>query len=116
MHRLLVVFIFATACVATLAQGAAARNPGGRDYGGAIFSAGGSGTDGTRVGPRTAAISLGALFRVSDDTGLPDTLAPWELPGIYASSAAAVVGGRPRVREIRGDAPAEAEAFPNSSS
>ncbi len=79
MHRLLVVFIFATACVATLAQGAAGRNPGGRDYGGAIFSAGVSGTDGTRVGPRTAAISLGALFRVSDDTGLPDTLAPWEL-------------------------------------
>jgi hypothetical protein len=45
----------------------------------AIFSAGVSGVDGRRTAPRVAAPTLGALFRVSDDSGLPDTLAAWEL-------------------------------------
>jgi hypothetical protein len=53
--------------------------PEGRDYGGAIFSAGVSGLDGKRIAPRVAAATLGALFRVSDDSGLPDTLGAWEL-------------------------------------
>jgi hypothetical protein len=79
MNRPFTAFALAVACVSVFAQGAAARNPGGRDYGGAIFSAGVSGTDGARVAPRAAAIALGSLFRVSDDSGLPDTLAPWEL-------------------------------------
>ena len=79
MRRLFTALALVIACAAVLTQGAAARNPGGRNYGGAIFSAGVSGTDGARVAPRAAAISLGALFRVSDDSGLPDTLATWEL-------------------------------------
>jgi hypothetical protein len=79
VHRLLVVFMLATACVATLAQGAAARNPGGRDYGGAIFSAGVSGADGGRTAKLAAATALGGLIRASDDSGLPDALATWEL-------------------------------------
>jgi hypothetical protein len=69
----------AVVCGSVLAPGASARNPGGRDYGGAIFSAGVSGVDGRRIAPRVAAATLGALFRVSDDSGLPDTLAAWEL-------------------------------------
>jgi hypothetical protein len=69
----------AVVCASVLAQGASARNPGGRDYGGAIFSAGVSGVDGRRIAPRLAAATLGALFRVSDDSGLPDTLSAWEL-------------------------------------
>jgi hypothetical protein len=79
VHRLLVVFMLATACVATLAQGAAGRNPGGRDYGGAIFSAGVSGVDGGRTAKLAAATALGGLIRASDDSGLPDALATWEL-------------------------------------
>jgi hypothetical protein len=69
----------AVAATMMLPATAAARNPGGRDYGRAIFSAGVSGTDGP--GTRHAAFTtfLSALFRVSDDSGLPDTLASWEL-------------------------------------
>jgi hypothetical protein len=62
-----------------LAPAAAARNPGGRDYGGAIFSAGVSGTDGPRRTHAAFTTFLSSLFRVSDDSGLPDTLASWEL-------------------------------------
>jgi hypothetical protein len=79
MRRLLFGLTLAAA-VALLAQPAAGRNPGGRDYGGARFSAAVSGSDGARraaLVPLTPA--LDALVRVSDDSGLPDTLALWEL-------------------------------------
>jgi len=79
MNRLFTAFVLAVVCAGSIAQGAAARNPGGRDYGGAVFSAGVSGSDGARVSSRAAALALGTLFRVSDDSALPDTLAPWEL-------------------------------------
>jgi hypothetical protein len=63
-----------------LAQPAAARNPGGRHYGGAIFSAGVSGRDGARkIVLRPLTPALDALTRVSDDTGVPDPLASWEM-------------------------------------
>jgi hypothetical protein len=79
MGRLL-VGLTVVAVLVGLAQPAAARNPGGRDYGGAIFSAGVSGSGGkanVTLTPLTPA--LNALTRVSDDSGLPDSLAPWEL-------------------------------------
>lgn len=79
MRSLQVAFLFAAVSLAVLAQPAAARNPAGRDYGGAIFSAGVSGTDGTRIALSAATPGLDALVRASDDSGLPDTLAPWEL-------------------------------------
>jgi BNR/Asp-box repeat len=80
MKSSFVVLALALAGVALLASSAGARNPGGRDYGGAIFSAGGSGTDGSGRGSfGLATPALDALVRVSDDSGLPDTLAPWEL-------------------------------------
>jgi hypothetical protein len=79
MKRSFVVFAFVLAGVALLASSAGARNPGGRDYGGAIFSAGVSGTDGPRRTHATFTTFLSSLFRVSDDSGLPDTLASWEL-------------------------------------
>jgi hypothetical protein len=81
MRRLLIGLAVAAALV-TLVQPAAARNPAGRHYGGAIFSAGVSGKDGARKvvrAPLTLTEALAALTRVSDDTGLPDRLAPWEL-------------------------------------
>ena len=79
MRRFLVGLAIAVAA-AVLVQAASARNPGGRTYGGAIFSAGVSGKDGGRKAalvPLTPA--LDTLVRVSDDSGLPDTLASWEL-------------------------------------
>ena len=79
MRRFLVGLAIAVAA-AVLVQAASARNPGGRNYGGAIFSAGVSGKDGGRKAalvPLTPA--LDPLVRVSDDSGLPDTLASWEL-------------------------------------
>ena len=80
MMRKLVVGLTIAAMLFVLVQSAAARNPGGRNYGGAIFSAGVSGKDG---GPKAVLLpltpALDALTRVSDDTGLPDTLASWEL-------------------------------------
>jgi hypothetical protein len=79
MKRSIVVLGLTTAVFLLVAQGATARNPGGRNYGGAIFSAGVSGTDGHRLAPRASALTLSALFRVSDDSSLPDALAPWEL-------------------------------------
>src|SRR5262245_64964422 len=81
MRRLLIGLAVAAAFF-TLVQPAAARNPAGRNYGGAIFSAGVSGKDGARKvvrTPLTFTEALAALTRVSDDTGLPDTLAPWEV-------------------------------------
>ena len=97
MHRLLVVFVFATACVATLAQGASARNPGGRDYGGAIFSAGVSGIDGPRTARLAPATALGGLLRVSDDSGLPDTLASSDLAASAGTEGEGVRGTTPGI-------------------
>jgi hypothetical protein len=79
MRRLFTVLALCAFAAALVVPAAGARNPGGRDYGGAIFSAGVSGTDGG--GPRAAGPSsfLAALVRASDDSGLPDVLAPWEL-------------------------------------
>jgi hypothetical protein len=79
MRRSLLVIAIMAGGLLLLAPTAAARNPGGRDYGGAIFSAGVSGTDGPRTGRAAFTTFLSALFRVSDDSGLPDTLASWEL-------------------------------------
>jgi hypothetical protein len=75
----LIVFAVVVAALLLMAQAAPARNPGGRDYGGAIFSAGVSGVDGPSSRPRSAAEAPSALVRVSDDSGLPDVLAAWEL-------------------------------------
>ena len=79
MRRFFVLTAILAGGLLLLAPAAGARNPGGRDYGGAIFSAGGSGTDGTRTTHTASTTFLNALFRVSDDSGLPDTLASWEL-------------------------------------
>ena len=78
--RALRFVVLATCAAALIAPSASARNPGGRDYGGAIFSAGVSGVDGPNASfPRPLTPALDAIVRVSDDSGLPDTLAPWEL-------------------------------------
>ena len=79
MRRFFVLTAILAGGLLLLAPAAGARNPGGRDYGGAIFSAGVSGTDGTRTTHTASTTFLNALFRVSDDSGLPDTLASWEL-------------------------------------
>src|SRR5262247_3001155 len=70
MRRLLIGLAVAAALV-TLVQPAAARNPAGRNYGGAIFSAGVSGRDEARKtahAPLTLTQALAALTQVSDDT------------------------------------------------
>jgi hypothetical protein len=79
MRRLFVTAAILVGSLLLLAPAAGARNPGGRDYGGAIFSAGVSGTDGPRTTHAAPATFLSTIFRVSDDSGLPDTLAFWEL-------------------------------------
>jgi hypothetical protein len=79
MRRSFLVITVLAGGLLLLAPTAAARNPGGRDYGGAIFSAGVSGSDGPRASHAAFTTLLSALFRVSDDSGLPDTLASWEL-------------------------------------
>jgi hypothetical protein len=65
--------------LALFAQAASARDPGGRDFGDAVFSAGVSGTDGPGVALRAGLFSLGSLVRVSDDTGVAVPLSPEEL-------------------------------------
>jgi hypothetical protein len=80
MRRLLAAVAAGAVSVALLAGAASARSPGGRDFGGAIFSAGVSGTDGPGVsvlGPATPA--LDALVRASDDSGVTGPLLPEEL-------------------------------------
>lgn len=67
MRRLLVVLISGLVAILVV-QAASARNPGGRSFPGAVFSAGVSGED-TSAGPALggAVSSLGTLVRVSDD-------------------------------------------------
>ena len=66
--RGLTVALIAALVAFAAAQAAPARNPGGRDFPGAIFSAGVSGEDtGGGAGLGTPVSSLGALVRVSDD-------------------------------------------------
>ena len=71
MRRFLSAAAIVTLVVAVIAATASARNPGGRDFGNAVFSAGVSGRDGASArafGPAT--LALPTLTRVSDDTGV----------------------------------------------
>ena len=80
MRRFLTAAAVLTLGVAVIAATASARNPGGRDFGDAVFSAGVSGKDGGAArafGPAT--LALDALTRVSDDSGVTIPLLPEEL-------------------------------------
>jgi len=80
MRRFLTAAAAVTLGLALIATAASARNPGGRDFGGAAFSAGVSGESrpgGAPLGPATPA--LDALVRVSDDSGVTGPLLPEEL-------------------------------------
>ena len=80
MRRFLTAAAAVMLCVTVIAASASARNPGGRDFGGAVFSAGVSGKDGAAqraFGPATPA--LDALTRASDDSGVTIALLPEEL-------------------------------------
>ena len=48
MRRFLTAAAAVTLCVAVIAASASARNPGGRDFGGAVFSAGSPGKTAAR--------------------------------------------------------------------
>ena len=80
MKRSLLAFAAFVLAALLFAQATAARNPGGRDFRGAIFSAGVSGKDGpnnpTLKAPTTL---LGSLVRASDDSGVAIPLLPEEL-------------------------------------
>jgi hypothetical protein len=76
--RRVVVALALVLSAGLLVQAAAARNPGGRDFGGAVFSAGVSGVDAPRVGI-AGPTALGTLVRVSTDNGVTAPLSPEEL-------------------------------------
>src|SRR5207244_1121878 len=75
----LAVFVLAAA---VLAGTAAARGPAGRDFHGAVFSAGVSGDLRTAAGPTITAATpfLDSLVRVSPDRGVSAPLTAHELP------------------------------------
>jgi hypothetical protein len=77
--RRVVVALALVLSAGLLVQAAAARNPGGRDFGGAVFSAGVSGVDAPRVGIAGPTPALGTLVRVSTDNGVTAPLSPEEL-------------------------------------
>ena len=80
MRRFLTAVAAVTLCMAVITAAASARNPGGRDFGSAVFSAGVSGKDGgarRAFGPAT--LALDALTRVSDDSGVTIPLLAEEL-------------------------------------
>ena len=78
--RRLVVALALLSSVGLLAQAAAARNPDGRDFGGAVFSAGVSGDDGPGLAIFDSATpALDALVRVSTDNGVTAPLSAEEL-------------------------------------
>ena len=81
MKRLLLGFAALVLGVAAFAETAAARNPGGRNFNGAVFSAGVSGDATTAPGPAIAAAPgpLDALVRVSTDQGVSGPLIAEEL-------------------------------------
>jgi hypothetical protein len=76
---MVVAFVALALSVAFFAQAASARNPAGRDFGDAVFSAGVSGEDGPGVALRAGLFSLASLVRVSDDSGVTAPLLPEEL-------------------------------------
>ena len=76
MKRLLTLSAVFVAAVALFAATAAARNPDGRNFNGALFSAGVSGDANATAGPTIAAAPgpLDALVRVSTDNGVSSPL------------------------------------------
>jgi hypothetical protein len=80
-RRSFVAAAAAVLCLMAVVSSASARNPGGRDFGGAVFSAGVSGTPSATPlrGPTLLAPALAALVRVSDDGGVTIPLLPEEL-------------------------------------
>ena len=81
MKRLLLGFAALVLVVVAFAETAAARNPGGRNFNGAVFSAGVSGDATTAPGPAigSAPGPLDALVRVSTDQGVSGPLTAEEL-------------------------------------
>src|SRR4051812_39600769 len=65
--RRLILLLTLTLVAATAVTTASARNPGGRNFPGATFSAGVSGDDSVSGSVSAAASPLGSLVRVSDD-------------------------------------------------
>jgi hypothetical protein len=78
MRRTVVIVVAVFAAASFLAASAMARNPAGRDYGGARFSAGVSGEGGSN-GNVLGNPFLASLVRASDDSGVTAPLQPWEL-------------------------------------